>query len=29
VVYRWIAKNRHRLPGGSRQCKLEDNYFEN
>lgn len=29
VVYRWVAKNRHRLPGGSRQCKLEDNYFEN
>jgi predicted DCC family thiol-disulfide oxidoreductase YuxK len=29
VVYRWVAKNRHRLPGGSRQCKLEDNYFDN
>ena len=29
AVYRWVAKNRHRLPGGSRQCKLEDNYFEN
>jgi len=29
VIYRWVAKNRHRLPGGSRQCKLEDNYFEN
>ena len=29
VVYRWVAKNRHRMPGGSRQCKLEDNYFEN
>jgi hypothetical protein len=26
--YRWVAKNRHRLPGGSRQCKLEDNYFD-
>jgi hypothetical protein len=29
AVYRWVAKNRHRMPGGSRQCKLEDNYFEN
>jgi predicted DCC family thiol-disulfide oxidoreductase YuxK len=28
VVYRWVARNRHRLPGGSRQCKLEDNYFD-
>jgi predicted DCC family thiol-disulfide oxidoreductase YuxK len=28
LVYRWVAKNRHRLPGGSRQCKLEDNYFD-
>jgi predicted DCC family thiol-disulfide oxidoreductase YuxK len=28
LAYRWVAKNRHRLPGGSRQCKLEDNYFE-
>lgn len=27
-VYRWVAKNRHRLPGGSRQCKLQDNYFD-
>jgi predicted DCC family thiol-disulfide oxidoreductase YuxK len=27
LSYRWVAKNRHRLPGGSRQCKLEDNYF--
>jgi predicted DCC family thiol-disulfide oxidoreductase YuxK len=27
-VYRWVAKNRHRLPGGSRECKLEDNYFQ-
>jgi predicted DCC family thiol-disulfide oxidoreductase YuxK len=27
-AYRWVAKNRHRLPGGSRQCKLEDNYFD-
>lgn len=22
VVYRWIAKNRHRLPGGTAQCSL-------
>lgn len=29
VVYRWVAKNRHRLPGASRQCKLEDNYLGN
>lgn len=28
LVYKLIAANRHRLPGGSRQCKLEDNYFE-
>lgn len=28
LAYRWVAKNRHRLPGGSRQCKLEDNYFD-
>jgi len=26
-VYRWVAKNRHRLPGGSRQCKIEDTYL--
>lgn len=26
--YRFIAANRHRLPGGTRECKLEDNYFE-
>jgi predicted DCC family thiol-disulfide oxidoreductase YuxK len=25
-VYRLVAKNRHRLPGGTRACKLEDNY---
>lgn len=28
LAYRFIAANRHRLPGGSRQCKIEDNYFE-
>jgi len=27
-IYRLIAANRHRLPGGSRACKLEDNYFD-
>jgi len=27
LVYRWVAKNRHRLPGGSRQCKIEDTYL--
>jgi predicted DCC family thiol-disulfide oxidoreductase YuxK len=28
LLYKVIAANRHRLPGGSRACKLEDNYFE-
>lgn len=28
VIYRLVAKNRHRLPGGSRECKLQDNYFD-
>jgi predicted DCC family thiol-disulfide oxidoreductase YuxK len=28
LTYRLIAANRHRLPGGNRACKLEDNYFE-
>jgi predicted DCC family thiol-disulfide oxidoreductase YuxK len=28
VLYKLIAANRHRLPGGSRACKIEDNYFE-
>lgn len=27
VGYRWIAKNRHRLPGGTKQCKIEDTYL--
>ena len=22
VVYRWVARNRHRLPGGSAECKM-------
>jgi len=26
-VYAWVAKNRHRLPGGTRACKLEDNFL--
>jgi predicted DCC family thiol-disulfide oxidoreductase YuxK len=26
LLYKWIAANRHRLPGGARACKLEDNY---
>lgn len=26
-VYRWIARNRHRLPGGTRQCSIQDNYL--
>lgn len=24
VVYRWIARNRHRLPGGTTACSLAD-----
>ena len=27
-TYRWVAKNRHRLPGGSRTCELKDNYLD-
>ena len=27
LLYKLIAANRHRLPGGSRACKIEDNYF--
>lgn len=27
-VYRLIAKYRHVMPGGSRQCKIEDTYRE-
>lgn len=26
LVYKWVAKNRHRLPGGSKACKLEDTF---
>ena len=25
-VYRWVSRNRHRLPGGSKACKIQDNY---
>jgi predicted DCC family thiol-disulfide oxidoreductase YuxK len=28
LIYKLIAANRHRLPGGSRACKIEDNYFD-
>jgi predicted DCC family thiol-disulfide oxidoreductase YuxK len=24
--YRWVANNRHRLPGGTRACNIQDNY---
>jgi len=27
LFYTLIAANRHRLPGGSRACKIEDNYL--
>ena len=27
IVYHWIAKNRHRLPGGTKQCSIQDNYL--
>jgi predicted DCC family thiol-disulfide oxidoreductase YuxK len=26
IVYKWVAKNRHRLPGGTKACKLEDTF---
>ena len=25
-LYKLIAANRHRLPGGSRECRIQDNY---
>ena len=28
LLYRLIAANRHRLPGGSKACKIEDNYSD-
>jgi predicted DCC family thiol-disulfide oxidoreductase YuxK len=27
-VYAFVAKNRHRMPGGTKQCKIEDTYFD-
>jgi predicted DCC family thiol-disulfide oxidoreductase YuxK len=27
IAYHWIAKNRHRLPGGTKQCSIQDNYL--
>jgi predicted DCC family thiol-disulfide oxidoreductase YuxK len=27
LAYGWIARNRHRLPGGSRACKIQDTYL--
>lgn len=24
LVYRWVAKNRHRLPGGTAECIIDD-----
>lgn len=24
LIYRWVAKNRHRLPGGTKECSIED-----
>ncbi len=26
-VYRWVALNRHRLPGGTKACNIQDNYI--
>jgi predicted DCC family thiol-disulfide oxidoreductase YuxK len=26
LVYKWVAKNRHRLPGGTRACRLDDTF---
>ena len=27
IAYRWVARNRHRLPGGARACTIQDNYL--
>lgn len=27
ITYGWVARNRHRLPGGSRACNIQDNYL--
>jgi predicted DCC family thiol-disulfide oxidoreductase YuxK len=24
LIYAWVAKNRHRLPGGTKECSIED-----
>ena len=24
LIYSWVAKNRHRLPGGTKECSIED-----
>ncbi|WP_296629891.1 DCC1-like thiol-disulfide oxidoreductase family protein [Rhodoluna sp.] len=24
LVYAWVAKNRHRLPGGTKECSIDD-----
>lgn len=24
LTYRWVAKNRHRLPGGTKECSIDD-----
>lgn len=26
VAYKWVARNRHRLPGASKACKIEDTF---
>jgi predicted DCC family thiol-disulfide oxidoreductase YuxK len=26
-AYRWVAQNRHRLPGGTKACGIQDNYI--
>jgi predicted DCC family thiol-disulfide oxidoreductase YuxK len=26
-AYRWVAQNRHRLPGGTKACNIQDNYI--
>lgn len=24
LIYRWVANNRHRLPGGTKECSIDD-----
>jgi predicted DCC family thiol-disulfide oxidoreductase YuxK len=26
LIYKWVAKNRHHLPGASKACKIEDTF---